>query len=134
MQTVHFRNYFQNALVRVCNTLQRCVQHDDLPNSSMTTNDREVALSKMWAISVISTWKVDIFLETLSLAPTLANNLSTTPNSALCAGTKLPICRHVHIHQWKTNLVYQFLLIKAHLTNLCQYRYDGILAQKSALS
>ena len=64
----------------------------NLPISSRITNDFDVALLSMWATSVISKWKVDMCLTTLSLAPTRANKLSVTPKCAESAGTKLPIC------------------------------------------
>ena len=48
-------------------------------------------LFKIEAVSFISTIKVDAPIEILSLAPTLVKILSTNPNVAFVAGTKLPI-------------------------------------------
>jgi hypothetical protein len=62
------------------------------PISSRITRLRSVALFTMFAVSFISTMKVDWPRERSSLAPTRVKMRSTRPISALEAGTKLPIC------------------------------------------
>ena len=62
------------------------------PTSSMITRERSVAERSMWAVSVISTRKVDSPRARLSLAPTRQKILSTIPMRALWQGTKLPVC------------------------------------------
>ena len=62
------------------------------PISSSTIRLRDVALFKMFAVSVISTMNVDCPRDKSSLAPMRVKMRSTSDSSQLVAGTKLPIC------------------------------------------
>ena len=63
-----------------------------LPISSSTINEEAVACFKIFAVSLISTMKVDCPEARSSEAPILVNILSTIPTVADLAGTKEPIC------------------------------------------
>ena len=63
-----------------------------LPISSKIISERFVALFKIFAVSFISTMKVELPFASSSLAPTLLKILSTIPILQVFAGTKQPIC------------------------------------------
>ena len=63
-----------------------------LPTSSRTTKDFDVALLIMFAVSVISTIKVDCPRISSSDAPTRVNMRSTRPIVASLAGMNEPTC------------------------------------------
>ncbi len=60
------------------------------PTSSSTMSELAVALCRMFAVSCISTMKVDSPRARLSEAPTRVKIRSKTPRRARAAGTKLP--------------------------------------------
>ena len=66
-----------------------------LPISSNSTNEREVALRKICATSIISIMNVERPLRKSSLAPTLVKTRSTNPSFAFLHGTKEPDCASI---------------------------------------
>ena len=62
------------------------------PISSRIISDLSVELFKMFAVSFISTMKVELPRASSSLAPTLLKILSTSPILHSRAGTKEPVC------------------------------------------
>ena len=66
------------------------------PISSSTTRLRDVAVCRMWAVSCISTMKVDWPRAMLSDAPTRAKMRSTSGTFASRAGTNEPACAIRH--------------------------------------
>ena len=103
-----------------------------LPISSSTTNELSVAELRIFAVSIISTIKVEFPLANSSPEPTLQKSLSQIPILTFLAGQKPPACAIIKIKAfWRRKVdfpdmfgpvinlkVFIFLLFKIQLLDI----------------